>query len=62
VARIHPSAGRRQFGLMQQNLLVERFGLKVHFEKKDTTVYLGKQKHTLPSVGQCLFRPDAIQV
>ncbi len=38
-AKIPPGADRRQFGLMQQNLLAERFGLKVHFEKKDTTVY-----------------------
>ncbi len=39
VAKIPPGADRRQFGLMQQRLLAERFGLKVHFEKKDMTVY-----------------------
>jgi uncharacterized protein (TIGR03435 family) len=39
VARIPPGADRRQFGLMQQKLLAERFGLQVHFEKKDMTVY-----------------------
>lgn len=39
VAKIPPGADRRQFGLMQQRLLVERFGLQVHFEKKDMTVY-----------------------
>jgi len=39
VAKIPPGADRQQFGLMQQRLLAERFGLKVHFEKKDTTVY-----------------------
>lgn len=39
MARIPPGADRRQFGLMQQRLLAERFGLKVHFEKKETTVY-----------------------
>jgi uncharacterized protein (TIGR03435 family) len=39
VAKIPPGADRRQFGLMQQRVLAERFGLKVHFEKKDMTVY-----------------------
>jgi uncharacterized protein (TIGR03435 family) len=39
VAKIPPGADRQQFGMMQQRLLAERFGLKVHFEKKDTTVY-----------------------
>jgi uncharacterized protein (TIGR03435 family) len=39
VAKIPPGADRRQFGLMQQRLLAERFGLKVHFEKKNMTVY-----------------------
>jgi uncharacterized protein (TIGR03435 family) len=55
VARIPPGADRRQFGLMQQNLLAERFGLQVHFEKKDTTVYLGKLKRTLR--GTMFFPP-----
>jgi uncharacterized protein (TIGR03435 family) len=39
VAKIPSGADRRQFGLMQQRLLAERFGLKVHFKKKDMTVY-----------------------
>ncbi len=39
VAKIPPGTDRRQFGLMQQKLLAERFGLQVHFEKKDMTVY-----------------------
>jgi uncharacterized protein (TIGR03435 family) len=39
VARIPPGTGRRQFELMQQSLLAERFGLRVHLEKKDMTVY-----------------------
>ncbi len=39
VAKIPPGADRRQFGLMQQRLLAERFGLKVHFEKKNMTAY-----------------------
>ena len=39
VAKIPPGTDTRQFGLMQQRLLVERFGLQVHFEKKDMTVY-----------------------
>lgn len=39
VAKIPPGTDRRQFGLMQQRLLAERFGLQVHFEKKDMTVY-----------------------
>jgi uncharacterized protein (TIGR03435 family) len=38
-AKIPPGTDRRQFGLMQQRLLAERFGLQVHFEKKDMTVY-----------------------
>jgi uncharacterized protein (TIGR03435 family) len=39
VAKIPPGVDRRQFGFMQQRLLAERFGLKVHFKKKDMTVY-----------------------
>ncbi|MGD0499930.1 MAG: M56 family metallopeptidase [Bryobacteraceae bacterium] len=39
VARIPPGTDRRQFGLMQQRLLAERWGLQVHFEEKDMTVY-----------------------
>src|ERR1017187_4449059 len=39
VAKIPPGTDRRQFGLMQQRLLAERFGLQVHFEKKNMTVY-----------------------
>jgi len=39
VAKIPPGADRRQFGSMQQRLLAERFGLKVHFKKKEMTVY-----------------------
>jgi uncharacterized protein (TIGR03435 family) len=39
VAKIPSGADKRQFGLMQQRMLAERFGLKVHFEKKDVTVY-----------------------
>jgi uncharacterized protein (TIGR03435 family) len=39
MAKIPPGTGTRQFGLMQQRLLAERFGLQVHFEKKDMTVY-----------------------
>jgi uncharacterized protein (TIGR03435 family) len=38
-AKIPPGADRRQFELMQQALLAERFGLRVHFEKRDMTVY-----------------------
>jgi len=39
VAKIPPGTDRRQFGLMQQRLLAERFRLQAHFEKKDMTVY-----------------------
>jgi uncharacterized protein (TIGR03435 family) len=39
VSRVPPDTDRRQFGLMQQKLLADRFGLRVHFEKKDMTVY-----------------------
>jgi len=38
-AKIPPGADSRRFGLMQQRLLAERFGLQVHFERKDMTVY-----------------------
>jgi uncharacterized protein (TIGR03435 family) len=38
-ARIPRGTGRQAFELMQQRLLAERFGLRVHFEKKETTVY-----------------------
>jgi uncharacterized protein (TIGR03435 family) len=39
VAKIPSGTDPRQFGLMQQKLLAERFGLQVHFEKQDSTVY-----------------------
>jgi uncharacterized protein (TIGR03435 family) len=39
VAKIPPGTDRRQFGVMQQRLLAERFGLQAHFEKKDMAVY-----------------------
>jgi uncharacterized protein (TIGR03435 family) len=39
VANIPPGTDRRQFGLMQQRLLAQWFGLQVHFEKKDMAVY-----------------------
>src|ERR1017187_8046599 len=39
VAKIPSGADRRQFDSMLQKLLAERFGLRVHFEKKDMTVY-----------------------
>jgi len=39
VAKIPSGTDSRQFELMQQRLLAERFGLQVHFERKDMTVY-----------------------
>lgn len=39
VAKIPAGTDRGQFGLMQQRLLTERFGLRAHFEKRDMTVY-----------------------
>src|ERR1035438_1870590 len=39
VAKIPIGADRRQFDSMLQKMLAERFGLRVHFEKKDMTVY-----------------------
>jgi len=39
VSKIPPGTDSRQFELMQQRLLAERFGLQVHFGKKDMTVY-----------------------
>ncbi len=38
-AKMPPGTDARQFELMQQRLLAERFGLQVHFEKKESTVY-----------------------
>ena len=38
-AKIPPGTGMREFGLMQQSLLAERFGLRTHFEKREMTVY-----------------------
>jgi uncharacterized protein (TIGR03435 family) len=39
VAKVPPGTGKRQFELMQQLLLAERFGLRVHTENKTMTVY-----------------------
>src|ERR1035437_6150575 len=39
VAKIPPGTATRQFGLMLQRLLAERWRLQVHFEKMDMTVY-----------------------
>jgi uncharacterized protein (TIGR03435 family) len=39
VAKTPSGADRRQFDSMLQKLLAERFGLRVHFEKKNMTVY-----------------------
>jgi len=39
IAKIPSGTDRRQFDSMQQKLLAQRFGLRVHFEKKDMTVY-----------------------
>src|ERR1019366_7694098 len=36
VAKIPSGADRRQFDSMLQKLLAERFGLRVHFEKKES--------------------------
>jgi uncharacterized protein (TIGR03435 family) len=38
-ASIPPDTDERQFQAMQQALLAERFGLRVHFEKKELTAY-----------------------
>jgi uncharacterized protein (TIGR03435 family) len=38
-AKIAPGATKEQFRLMQQNLLAERFGLKVHWETKEMPIY-----------------------
>jgi uncharacterized protein (TIGR03435 family) len=46
VAKVPAGSSRRQAGLMMQQLLAERFQLRVHREKKDTEVYaliVGKQ-------------------
>jgi uncharacterized protein (TIGR03435 family) len=39
-AKIPPGTDRKQFEVMQQALLAERFGLQAHFQKKDMTVYV----------------------
>ncbi len=38
-AKVPPGAAKRDVGLMLQHMLAERFGLKVHFEKKETQTY-----------------------
>jgi len=38
-AKVPEGATREQFLKMQQNLRIERFGLKSHFEKKETQGY-----------------------
>jgi len=38
-ARIPAGTSRQEFGLMMQNLLAERFGLKVHSESREMTVF-----------------------
>lgn len=38
-AKIPPGASREQFRLMLQDLLIERFGLKAHYEKQQMRVY-----------------------
>jgi uncharacterized protein (TIGR03435 family) len=38
-AKVPEGATREQFRQMQQNLLIERFGLKFHFEKKEAQGY-----------------------
>ena len=39
VAKLPSGSDRRQFDSMLQKLLADRFGLRVHFEKKNMTVY-----------------------
>ncbi len=39
IAKVPPGATKEQVPLMLQNLLAERFGLKVHFEKKEMPIY-----------------------
>lgn len=38
-AKVPEGATKEQFRLMQQNLLADRFGLKIHFEKKEMPTY-----------------------
>jgi len=69
VAKIPSGADRRQFELMLQRLLAERFGLQAHFEKKDMTVYeltvakggpkLAKSKEPAAEKPEAAWRPPA---
>jgi len=38
-AKVPEGATKEQFRVMQQNLLADRFGLKIHFEKKEMATY-----------------------
>jgi len=38
-AKVPEGATKEQFRLMQQNLLADRFGLKIHFDKKEMPTY-----------------------
>jgi uncharacterized protein (TIGR03435 family) len=39
IAKVPPGATKEEFRLMLQSMLAERFGLKVHFEKRDVPTY-----------------------
>lgn len=38
-ARVSADASRKEFGIMMQNLLAERFGLKIHYENREMAVF-----------------------
>ena len=69
LARIPPGTDSRQFERMLQRLLAERWGLQVHFEKKDMTVYelsvdkggpkLKEAQDPLAEKREAIWRPPA---
>jgi uncharacterized protein (TIGR03435 family) len=60
-ARVPKGITKQDFLKMKQNLLAERFGLKMHFEKKEMSLYelsIGKGGIKFPEAGVAPPKPD----